>query len=161
MFSRDGGFEVNREKVEIVIYNLVMTLFDSTMNTTSNSPETITDFAGNTFPASALNDQETPNWDPHGARRDQAMRGLADVVAEEGKKVPKVGDNVKVTGGRKHKGKEGRVFWRGPNQFKRPSRYGDSMARALLASLGHNDVLGIQMEDGTKFFVPLPQTEKI
>lgn len=41
--------------------------------------ELVADYAGNQYPASALNEQETPNWDPRGAKKDRAMKALGDI----------------------------------------------------------------------------------
>lgn len=128
----------------------------------SNEPEKmITDFAGNTYPESALNEQETPNWDPHGAKKDRAMQSLGEVMQDAASKLPKVGDRAEVTGGRKHKGKTGVVFWRGADKFNRPSRYGSDLQRCMAQALGRYDRLGIQTDRGEKFFVRLPDAKKI
>lgn len=116
----------------------------------------ITDFAGNTYPESALNEQETPSWDPWGAKKDRAMQALGEVMNRVASELPKVGKRVEITEGRKHKGKVGVVFWRGADKYNRPSRYGSDMDKCMAQAMGRNDRIGIETEGGEKFFVPLP-----
>ena len=123
--------------------------------------ETIIDYAGNTYPAAMLDGQESPNFDVWGARKDRAWQALGTLMQDEASKTPHKGDRVVVTGGRKHKGKEGVVFWRGRDQFSRGGRYGDDMVRAFAEASGRYDRLGIRTDDGEKFFTKLPYTEKV
>jgi hypothetical protein len=123
------------------------------------SEEIITDWAGNQYPASALNGQETPGFDVQGAKRDRAMQALPGIIKEATKDQPRVGDKIKVVGGRKHKGKEGVVFWRG-NAKTYGRRYGSDLQQVMSDALGHRARLGVKSADGEKFFLPMSQCEK-
>lgn len=69
---------------------------------------------------------------------------------------PTVGKTVDVIGGRKHKGKTGRIFWRGANQFRTYYRNGYNRPDAM-----SNQRLGIETESGEKFFIPAEQVKVI
>ena len=92
-------------------------------------------------------------YQAHLARLAEASRKAAE---EARMKDPVQGKRVKVVGGRKHLGKEGVIFWRGVNQFRTYYRNGYNRPEAP-----HNQRVGILMESGEKFFVPLPQVEVI
>lgn len=127
--------------------------------------EMITDYAGNTYPAALLESQETPGFDSFGARKDRAWQALGEIMNNVANDVPKVGDRVAVTKGRKHKGKTGIVVWRGRNPFERPSRYGSDMQRAMREAMGFGDRLGIRTDEtdeqeSGKFFTDLKNCTK-
>lgn len=128
----------------------------SNQPSSTTTPEIVTDWAGNTFD---INQPESPGFDPHGARRDRAMQALPKII--EMANLPAKGKRVLITGGRKHKGKEGVVFWRGKDQFKPRSRYGSDLERTMSDALGHRDRIGVQTDAGEKFFVPLTQAKTI
>lgn len=69
---------------------------------------------------------------------------------------PTVGKRVSVVSGKKYKGLEGVVFWRGANQYRTYYRNGYNRPEDL-----HNQVLGIKKDDGTKFFIPATYVEVI
>lgn len=118
--------------------------------------EIVTDWARNTFD---INQQESPGFDPHGARRDRAMSALPDIIKSAN--VPAKGSRVEIIQGRKHKGKIGTVFYRGRDQFRPRSCYGSDLQRTMSDALGHNDRIGVITDDGEKFFVPLMYSKKI
>lgn len=120
----------------------------------------IVDFAGNKFPEALLHEPESPGFDPIGAKRDMAYVALGNIMNEMAKDVPKAGDRVVVVGGRKHRGREGVVFYRGRDAFA-GRRYGDDMSRAMADARGSYDRLGIKDDAGEKFFIPLPNAKKI
>lgn len=126
----------------------------------TNKNETITDFAGNTYPASALNEQETPSFDPWGAKKDRAWKALGDIMGKVSQEAPKVGDNVEVIKGKKHLGKRGEIFWRGKDRFA-GREYGSDMQRAMSSAMGLRDRVGIRTLSGERFFVRLRDCEKI
>jgi hypothetical protein len=104
---------------------------------------------------------ESPSWDPHGAQKDNAWKALAEIAGEAFKKAPKKGKRVKIVGGRKHKGKEGVVFWHGRDPFE-GRRYGSEMQQVLSNAIGMFGFRsGIQTDDGEKFFVPSEYCEVI
>ena len=114
----------------------------------------ITDWAGNQYPASALNEQETPGWDPHGAKKDRAWQAVAQIAREVAAELPVVGKRVTIYKGRKHKGKTGVCIWRGKDQFA-GRQYGSDMQQAMGDAMGFRDRIGVRTDDGEKFFVPL------
>jgi hypothetical protein len=61
---------------------------------------------------------------------------------------PTKGKIVRVIRGRKHKDKEGRIFWRGVNKFRTYYRNGYNRPDSL-----HNQRIGIETEGGERFFV--------
>ena len=82
--------------------------------------------------------------------------GLKSLYQGVANKSPRKGAQVWVTGGRKHKNKEGKVFWHGRDTFDRfPHRYHDSYQAQMSDCMGtYGFRVGIQTEDGEKFFVP-------
>lgn len=125
------------------------------------STQIITDYAGNSYPASRLEEQESPSWDPQGAKKDRAMQALGEIARDCANKTPRVGDAVTIAEGRKHKGKSGVVFWRGVDKYKpNPGRYRDSMQEAMAKAMGFDDRIGVRTETGEKFFVPLTYAKK-
>ena len=72
---------------------------------------------------------------------------------------PFKGAGVRIFKGRKHKGKEGIVFWHGLDKFANTFRYGSPNSQALAEVQGrHGYRVGIETEDGEKFFVPAEYT---
>ncbi|MFA6904122.1 MAG: hypothetical protein WC236_13685 [Gallionellaceae bacterium] len=67
---------------------------------------------------------------------------------------PFVGRTVKVIEGKKHCGEIGVVFWHGADKFGAPLRYCDDYTRAMASAMGRYGFrIGVQTEDGAKFFV--------
>ncbi len=81
------------------------------------------------------------------AREEAERRAAAD---------PTPGRRVSVTGGRKYRGAEGVVFWRGVNKFKTFCHNGYSRPDAL-----HNQVVGIKQADGSKIFTAADHVQVI
>lgn len=97
---------------------------------------------------------ESPSWDPHGARKDNAWKALASIASDVAKGAPTVGKRVTIVDGRKHKGKTGVVFWHGADKFTGRT-YGDAMQKCLRDAMGkYGFRCGIQSDSGEKFFVP-------
>lgn len=69
---------------------------------------------------------------------------------------PFVGRVVRVAEGRKHKGKIGRVTWHGVDKFSQAFRYGDASLTEVIGRHGYR--VGIEMENGERFFVPASYT---
>lgn len=118
---------------------------------------TITDYAGNTYPASRLQEMESPSFDSFGARQDRAYAALPGIVASARARQVNVGSPARVTATRgKNRGKEGVCFWRGKSQsFGGGRRYGSSLDRAMADALGARDRVGIKTAAGEKFFIDL------
>lgn len=66
--------------------------------------------------------------------------------------VPEKGKELIVVAGRKHKGKKGRCFWRGYNQFRQYYANGYNKRSDF-----ENQRVGIETDDGDKFFTALLQ----
>lgn len=88
----------------------------------------------------------------------ESGQGLANLLAA-GR--PSVGKTVRVTRGRKHLGKEGTVFWHGPDQFnKSASRYGSPFEQDCRKIRGvYGFRVGVQTADGEKFFIDASHIE--
>lgn len=71
-------------------------------------------------------------------------------------KNPTVGKTVRVIRGRKHKNKEGRIFWRGANQFRTYYHNGYNRPESL-----HNQRIGIETAKGERFFINADYVEVI
>lgn len=101
-----------------------------------------------------------PNLEPH-ERRERAWDALGRFWGKLGEDAPRVGKRVRVTGGRKHKGKEGEVFWHGRNPFE-GRRYGSSIERAAQDAMGKWGFrVGIRTPSGEKFFTDAANVEII
>lgn len=108
---------------------------------------------------SLLEQQETPGFDPIGAAKDNAWKALNEIAQEQFKLRPSVGKSVRVIGGRKHKGKEGIVFWHGRNPYERTSRSGSDLGRAMIDARGtHGFRCGVRTET-EKFFIDAKHLE--
>ena len=84
-------------------------------------------------------------------RAEQAIRraAAAAIAAEKEAANPTTGKRVRVLEGRKYKGMEGVIFWRGANKFRTYYRNGYNDPDAL-----HNQNIGVKTDDGQKIFVP-------
>ncbi len=88
-----------------------------------------------------------------GMSRKEAQ-SFADFMARDR---PFKGTNIRIFKGRKHKGKEGVVFWHGEDRYAKS--WGDSnqqMARHIMGRFGFR--VGVETEDGEKFFAPAEYT---
>lgn len=83
---------------------------------------------------------------------DKQAKKYQKALEERNAQDPTTGKRVKVVGGRTHKGEEGRVFWRGTNQFRTYYRNGYNRPTDP-----RNQRVGIETDGGEKFFVPLTQ----
>jgi hypothetical protein len=80
--------------------------------------------------------------------------GLKNLYREVANKRPQIGMRVRVIGTRKHKGKEGKIFWHGEDRYYGASRYGDNYQQMMRQCMGrHGYRVGIETESGEKFFV--------
>lgn len=101
------------------------------------------------FPCSATIDA-TPEimalW-----RAEQAVRraAAAAIAAEKEAANPTKGKRVRVLEGKKYKGLEGVIFWRGTNPFRTYCLNGYNDPAALC-----NQNIGIKADNGQTFFVP-------
>jgi len=110
-----------------------------------------------TYPAMGSNVDATDELKERYAKVQAAIAAHYKKLREEAEaKRPAKGKRVRVVKGRKHVGKEGKVFWQGANQFRTYYKNGYNKP-----SDDCNQRLGIQQDDGTKFFVPFQYAEVI
>lgn len=101
---------------------------------------------------------ESPGFDSFGAAKDRAWQAIGKLAEGMAAERPSVGKRVTVTGGRKHKGKVGTVFYHRPDAFGHPFRYCNDMQRAMREARGTNGFrVGIETDDGEKFFTAANQ----
>lgn len=131
----------------------------------SETQSMITDFAGNVYPASRLSENESPSFDVHGARRDQAYEAFGRMCNHIADQVAQVGDVVRLNKvPRKHKtakGQTGTVIWKGHDNWAPDSRYNTSIQKAMLASMGQGYRIGVKLDDATVVWMSAynPQNE--
>lgn len=72
-----------------------------------------------------------------------------------------VGAYVRVTGGRKHLKKEGKIFWHGRDKFA-GRQYGSDWSLALRDMVGKSGFrAGVETETGERFFIPADYLDRI
>lgn len=74
---------------------------------------------------------------------------------------PRIGRRVRIIDGRKHLGKTGVVVWHGPDRYSDAGRYDASWMSAAMreASGVYGYRIGVQTDDGSRFFVPADYAE--
>lgn len=118
--------------------------------------ETYATTRGWTYPNGATVDATPEVIQAYKDWQKEQAESYAREQAEIEAKNPTKGKKVKVIGGRKHKGEEGIIFWRGANKFQTYYRAGYNRPEDRV-----NQRVGIITDNGEKFFTPLTQVEVI